>query len=330
MSRTKALAVFQPVLNQDHYIVSSLVNEKLTTLCSSIKQHTDEKLLIFPELIGAWFILSDQGFGSTDSVESIALRIICRSPISFLTIFIKNLYAKKFGLLGCFRRSLFQLRADFVLDKYYQTFSNLAIANNCWIVAGSAYLPRLRFENDKKPEIEDRSSLYNLALTFSPEGKVVDVAYKVHIIEDELGFVDPAPVESIHTFPCGIFGNVGVLICADSWFPACYKKLGKFPDVIAVPTFSSPASSWEERWDGYSGWPTPSDVVRSDVGSIGLKDAWRKYAVPGRTAGYVGHAFYQGSVLGLTAGGSSIIGNDFDIIQEASESEQVLYFTIPD
>ena len=105
---------------------------------------------------------------------------------------------------------------------------------------------------------------------------------KIFPIRDELPFVCPAILEGLPVFETPA-GRLGILICADSWYPAAYQALKTAGiDFLAVPSFLSGNDAWERPWGGYNGAPAPADVDAADAGALSEAQAWRKYALAGR------------------------------------------------
>jgi len=91
------------------------------------------------------------------------------NPLKFTWYLIKSLMRKRITLKDHIVRACMQIRAAQALSLYYNTFSKLAIQYNSWIVAGSAFLPRLDVPDlidpespiSECPKIKDPYSLYN-------------------------------------------------------------------------------------------------------------------------------------------------------------------------
>jgi hypothetical protein len=130
-----------------------------------------------------------------------------------------------------------------------------------------------------------KGSLYNAAFVFRPDGFAESLpARKSFPVSDELPFVAAAPVSSLPVFDTPA-GKLGVLVCADSWFPEAYRQLrDQGVELLAVPSASTHGYQWYDPWSGYSGWPVPEDVDRRDIGVLTERQAWGKYALAGRMA----------------------------------------------
>jgi predicted amidohydrolase len=75
-------------------------------------------------------------------------------------------------------------------------------------------------------------------------------------------------------------GKLGVLICADAWFPQAYAQLkAQGIEWLAV---AAGAQYWDEPWRGYNVEPAPQDIDPHDVDSLLEGQAWHKYAMAGR------------------------------------------------
>ena len=80
-------------------------------------------------------------------------------------------------------------------------------------------------------------------------------------------------------------GRLGVLVCADSFYPQAYERMHALKaDLLAVPSFSMGKGLWDRPWDNYSGAEAPADVDPADAGRLTLGEAWHKYALLGRIA----------------------------------------------
>jgi hypothetical protein len=125
--------------------------------------------------------------------------------------------------------------------------------------------------------------LYNVAAVYCPDGQAhATLVRKAFPISIELPFTTPAPVAELPAFDTPA-GRLGVLICADSWYPAAYERLRAHGvELIAVPSDGVTKEAWEGLWRGYDGAPAPADVDPTDVGVLTEAQAWRKYALAGR------------------------------------------------
>jgi hypothetical protein len=101
----------------------------------------------------------------------------------------------------------------------------------------------------------------------------------------EKPFTAPNPAADLPVFDTPA-GKLGVLVCADSWYPEAYQQIQALgAELIAVPSAASHGEMWEQPWLGYNGRTAPGDVDPSDVGRLTEREAWGKYALAGRIGG---------------------------------------------
>jgi predicted amidohydrolase len=125
--------------------------------------------------------------------------------------------------------------------------------------------------------------LENVSLVVSHEGELLALSRKAFPTADEQPFVRAADVDDIAVVETPA-GKLGVLVCADAWFPQSYERLKeKGADLIAVPTFHT--GKWRGDWHGYSGHKEPDDVDQDDIGALTEAEAWDRYALAGRANG---------------------------------------------
>ena len=320
-----------PFFLQKDFLTASALEQKLRGYLVELRERVRTKdgtdpplLVVFPELLGSWLCLEGSGASEGCCAEVLMLRLALKQPFKMIRILLTNLFnpqAHWRGLMGLLQRSLFQLQAPNTLKQYFHLFQALSLEHSCYVVAGSAFLPSLNQSSlTECPQIANSSSLLNTSFSFSPSGELLSITSKSHPVLEELDFLDPAPLEENSPFLCGPFGQVSVLICADSWYPISYQRLFSAPvtpNVIAVPSFSSEALSWNEKWAGYCEGSPPDGVDVSDAiqQEVTLHQAWRRFAVPGALLSvpklpsqvFMINSFFHGCVLGLHAGGSSVI-----------------------
>jgi hypothetical protein len=153
--------------------------------------------------------------------------------------------------------------------------------------------------------------LFNVSAVFDTAGHVIPpLVVKVFPILDEQVFISSGRVDSLPVFDTAA-GKLGVLICADAWYPPNYAALHRAgAALLAVPSFSSGDGMWATRWGGYNGGPQPADVDLHDIGKITEGDAWMKYAMPGRAhaAGIEAglNVFLRGALWDLGSDGATI------------------------
>jgi predicted amidohydrolase len=166
---------------------------------------------------------------------------------------------------------------------YQATFGQLARHHGITIVAGSLVLPRPRVRAGRLAI--GPGPLENVSAVFSPDGRLHDrLAHKCFPVAQEQSWLAAANVADLPSFETPA-GRLGVLVCADSWFPACWARLKDLgAEIVAVPSHVVSDEVWLGAWHGYSGTPAPADVDPTDIGAISEAGAWLKYAMAGRIA----------------------------------------------
>lgn len=110
-------------------------------------------------------------------------------------------------------------------------------------------------------------------------------------------------------------GQLGILVCADSWNSPVYKTLKqKGATLLAVPSFSAGNGIWQTTWKGYSSNVTPANA-RADIGKTTEGEAWLRHAMAGRATPEAGitkglNVFLRGNLWDLGTDGTTIILND--------------------
>ncbi len=238
---------------------------------------TPRTVVVWPEYLGTWLAAA----GEWPAVYT-AQRLIAAMPlliIRHLVRFAREVVsAREKDRIAA---SLFRLKAQDMARDYQAVFSRLSRQHSVTMVAGSIVLP--------SPQVRDgqvtagAGPLYNVSAVFGPDGRAsASLVRKVVPITVEQPFLAPAPVEELPTFETPA-GRLGVLICADSWYPAPYQRLKtQAVELIAVPSSITTLGLWDKPWGGYDGAATPADVDPGDVGRLTEGQAWRKYALAGR------------------------------------------------
>lgn len=154
--------------------------------------------------------------------------------------------------------AFFHLVAPHVYGVWFRTMSRLASEFQLTLVGGTALLPpnQLGYQDDRFAARGAR--IYNLALTFGPEGRVVSVTTKRNLVptqEDRLYLARGAPTPPE---PVAVGSHrLGVAICYDAFtVPHTQHEPGFEPqvprlralgaDVIAQP--SANPWPWKEPW----------------------------------------------------------------------------------
>ncbi|TGM97274.1 carbon-nitrogen hydrolase family protein [Leptospira dzoumogneensis] len=268
---------------------------------------TDKTIFVFPEYYGTWLVVSGEksSLYTSPDLQSGMIYFILRNPFSFLYHFFTSKENDKI------QAAIFKIKADKMREIYGDTFSALAQKYKVSILAGSIVLPSPSVRNGKI--VLGTTSLFNTSFVFGKDGSVLgEPIRKKFLTEEEKPFLDSnlKPGTVIDT-PAG---KMGVLVCADSWYPESYSNLkGSGADFVAVPSYINRGETpvWDQAWAGYNGEKNPSDVDPKDIGKITEGQAWKKYALETRASrsGFKNgiNVFLQGKLWDLEADGRAFI-----------------------
>jgi len=311
----------QPFMQPVDYACAERFEQKLRAYMDTLRATgclRESTIVVFPEYIGTWLVLLDEAVGTyqAKTLQGALTWAVLRQPLSFWRAYRQ---AKKEGWTDPSAVAAFRLKAPLMAKAFHQTFAKLARTYKVYIVAGSIVLPGAYIGADSL-SIQLDAPLENISLLYHPDGRPdAQVVRKAFPIAEELGFMRPGRVEELPVYETPL-GRLGVLICADSWFPQSYEALGDI-DLLAVPSYLMGAGCWEKPWRGYSGWEAPSDV---DSVALTEGQAWLRYAMGGRLAQYDTNAiginvFLKGPFWDLGADGrlTSVLPRQGTICSEA-------------
>ncbi len=311
----------QPWMVAADYASQSSLRDKLASYLEIASGHGwlgPRTIVVWPEYIGTWLAVTETAAAAirartlSGAMRALALRHFPGLLRAFLVT------PEQDRLAG----AIFRTRAQAMAHHYQAVFSGLAREYAVTMVAGSTVLP--------SPEVVDGGvtagdgPLYGTTAVFGPDGRAYpDLVRKAFPIGSELSFMTPGSVEDLPAFETPA-GRLGVLICADSWYPASYRRLEALGvALVAVPSYIATAGAWDRPWRGYDGAPAPNDVDPADVGRLTEAQAWKKYALAGRMAGSGARAatnvFLSGALWDLGAeGGSLMVTADGTAVQAES------------
>ncbi|SHF98172.1 Carbon-nitrogen hydrolase [Microbulbifer donghaiensis] len=270
------LVSIQPYLTSEDYASVERLQRKLRgylTQGRSAGWLSEQTLVVFPEHIGTWLVAEGESFLAfrSDSTTGALFWAALGNLPDFLRHWRDETAADPFAA------ALFKSKAGAMAEQYQQVFSTLAREFGVTLVAGSIALPSPSIERDQIRA--GTGAIYNSSFVFFADGSVAGPVRKLYPIDSELPFTQPGegPLPIIDT----PLGRLGVLICADSWYPQAWRQL-EGAELVAVPSYSSPDGIWDRPWGGYNGAATPADISGRDVGTLSEGEAWRKYALAGR------------------------------------------------
>ena len=231
----------------------------------------------FPEYLGTWLVVAGEkkSVFTAKTVHQAMNNMVLSNPFRFITKYYMGRAGDKAA------EALFRMKAGEMAHIYNNVFSALAKQYGVTIVAGSIVLP--------DPAIKDGAltvcdgKLYNITVVYQPDGRAdTNIVKKAFPIADELPFTCSANSANIPVFNTPA-GKMAVLICADSWYPECYKQpVHGHADFVIVPSYVEGNGAFKKPWPGYSGFDNPADIDKNDIGKITILDGWVRYALPGR------------------------------------------------
>ncbi len=300
----------QPWMTAQDYANAATLNAKLSGYLQSAREHgwlSAKTVVVFPEYIGTWLIAANE----KKSVYSAPQADAAMQTVA-LTHWPEFIYrlATAPAVADKAKWALFTLKSQAAAQAYEQVFGGLAQHYGITIVAGSIVLPQPELINGHLT-VHPGGALNNISAVFGPDGHILaPLVIKVFPIEEELQFIAPGKSGDLPVFTTAA-GKLGVLICADAWFPQNYAVLQKTgATLLAVPSFSAGNGMWSTRWGGYNGGKAPADIDTHDIGLISEGDAWMKYAMPVRAQSAAIEAslnvFLRGQLWDLGSDGATI------------------------
>jgi len=269
----------QPYVRPTDYITASAFSLKMNGYLDEARQRrwlSERTVVVFPEYVGAWLVAVGErpGVHRATTVASAMGALARAHPLAFTRHWLRA------GARDRARAALFRLKAEEMAAAYEATFSALARTYGVTIVAGSIILPAPRLEGGRL--VAGTGPLANVAVVYRSDGAAVGLSRKVYPTAEEAAFIAPGRVEDIPVLNTGC-GKMGVLVCADAWYPEPYEVLrSKGAEIVAVVSYSPGDDAWSRPWRGYSGHPAPEDVDPADVDVLDEGDAWVKYGMVGR------------------------------------------------
>src|SRR5690606_14999830 len=139
----------------------------------------------------------------------------------------------------------------------HRIFSRVAREHRLWIVAGTAYLPRNARGPGEGYSPRD-ARVHNVALTYSPEGRLVAETRKQNLV--------PTQEDVLHLSPGGEgdlpvvdteFGKLATLICYDGFDQAHtsdepgFRPCGVVVDALGAEIVAQPSANawaWDAPW----------------------------------------------------------------------------------
>jgi hypothetical protein len=276
--------------------------------------------------VGTWIILANEGerIARAATLDSAERMMVLSHPLKFAAHFLRS------GEKGRAEAAFFRMKANQMAEIYQAVFSRLAREYAATIVAGSIVLPAPQISS--RGLILNDGPLQNVSIVFQPDGTPApNIIRKAFPTSKELPFTTPGLPKDLPTFETPA-GRLGVLICADSWYPEAYRPFKEQKiDLLAVPSYDVfGIQRWNEPWPGYDGWQAPADVDSSDVMRITEAQAWEKYSLAGRLrssgAVYGMNIFMRGRLWDQDLGGrpATLVRELKVFVEEQTQSAAIL------
>ena len=303
------LLAVQPYMVPADYAFTERFQAKLDAYLAAAASRgllNEKTVAVFPEYLGTWLAALGEKASvyRSGSVRS-ALRLVAFThPVAFVRALLTSPERDRA------KAALFRMKAPTMAAAYQDAFARLAARWRITIVAGSIVLPSPRVEAGRL--VAGDGSLENVSAVFRPDGGIEDaLVRKAYPIEEEKAFLAACPLSGLPVFVTPA-GRLGVLICADSWYPEAYRVLrAKKIDVLVVPSYAADDDCWNRPWHGYDGAPAPPDVDPADVGRLTEGRAWSRYALVGRFPSSGARAgvnvFLRGALWDLGDDGRSVL-----------------------
>lgn len=303
--RGNLLGVAPYMIPQDYVSRESFFNKLDAYL--KIAQHeewlNEKTIALFPEHIGTWLVFANENkkIFQLSTLDAAQRAMVFHHPLKFITYFLKS--TEK----GRAEAAFFRMKAKHMAAIYHEVFSQLAQNYAITIIAGSIILPAPQITTGELTPNE--GPLRSVSIVYRPDGTPhPHLLFKAFPTSRELDFITPATAKDIPSFETPA-GRLGVLICADSWYPQTYTSLNENGiEFLAVPSFDILGMEyWHQPWPGYDGWPLPADVDGNDIKKITEAQAWKKYSLAGRIqasgARYGMNIFLRGKLWEQDLGG---------------------------
>ena len=272
----------QPWMRQTDYASEDTFHSRLDGYFHAARQKgwiQEKTIVVLPEYLGTWLVVAGE---KQSVVQSTTIAVTMRHLIgSHLGAFIRGVFLARERYRV--EASLFRLKAKPMARIYQSVFSCLAKDYAVTLAAGSILLTAPVVENGQLQA--GKGALFNTCAVFRPDGLAeLRLVKKAFPIASEQPFVQATAVDEIPVYqsPCG---RLGILICADSWYPEAVQRMNALgAEILAVPSAVLPGDHWNRPWLGYSGYAEPADVDSGDIGRVTETQAWDKYALEGRFA----------------------------------------------
>ncbi|MBN1248783.1 MAG: hypothetical protein JXC32_14075 [Anaerolineae bacterium] len=272
----------QPWMTPQDYATQDLIYMRLAGYLARARRLewlSTRTVVVWPEHLATWLLTTGEAEAVREAptLASAMRALAWRSPFRFIRTLLASPERDKSAA------AVLRMHAQAAAERYQALFSQLAADYGVAMVAGSIVLPDPAVHAGRITA--GKGPLYNVSAVFRPDGSVYpDLVRKAYPVGAELPFTTAGSPTALPVFSTHA-GRLGVMICADAWYPASYTHLqSQGVELLAVPSHAAKVGAWHRLWDGYDGAPMPDDVDPSDVGRLTEAEAWNRYALAGRMA----------------------------------------------
>jgi len=267
----------QPFMVVDDYSSQERFAAKLDAYFQAAKGQgwfCSKTVVVLPEYLGSWLVAQGEKrqVYEAQTINDAMLWIAGSNLVPFTR------YALATSAPNRVEYALFRMKSQSMAQTYDQVLSSLAGKYGVTIVGGSIVLASPAISEGHL--VSGDGPLFSVAPIYQPDGRAYpELVFKARPMDVEQVFMQSKPVEELPVIDSPV-GKMGILICADSWYPEVYEVMKqKQAEVVVTVSY---INTMEAAWTGYSGYPNPDDVTASDLNSLNLQEAWSKYAFAGR------------------------------------------------
>jgi predicted amidohydrolase len=250
---TVDLFAVQPYMTFEDYRDPDVFRAHMDRLGARVENRPhDHALVVFPEDLATFLALgaAPRGIEALPTLDAVFRRIGQRSVLPILAARIRH-------RVPSLSAAFFVAAAPAVYRTWYRTFSHLAHSWGATVVAGSALMPENALGYGSDHYAPRGGKVYNLSLTFGPDGRVVDRTAKVNLVptqEDRLGLTGATHPRTVFRVGPATVGNA---ICYDAFHvPHTSREpqfAGQVPRLasLGATVIAQPSANpwrWDERW----------------------------------------------------------------------------------
>ncbi|RZS96854.1 nitrilase-related carbon-nitrogen hydrolase [Cecembia calidifontis] len=270
----------QPYMEETDYLSEERFFQKMEYYFEKAKEagfFKKNTIVLLPEYLGTWLVILEEkpSVAKSTTLTWAMAQLVLTNPFEFIKHYPLS---KNEG--DRIASTLFRMKSNQMAKAYEKCFLTLSKKYQVFINAGSINLPDPQIV-DNQIVVKKEAALYNSSFLFGPDGSIFpQVIKKAFPIESEKPFITASTPSGIPSFDLPM-AKVAILVCADSWYPEAYEAI-EGVDLVLVNSYCAIDGAMDVPWAGYNGAPAPNDVDLSDIGKISEKEAWKKYALPGR------------------------------------------------